>query len=104
MIITTKKVAEKLDAYLHHRLTLAKLVDWAETAMMESEFEVKHHNQIRNTVARLGLADVRAFGLTWEDCEQFLEQLGYAAQIQIVAAHANSPVVSVHERPAKYGK
>lgn len=104
MIITPKKVADKLDAYLHHRLTLAKLVDWAERAMMEGEFETKHHAQIRDTVARLGLADVRAFGLTWEDCEQFLDQLGYAAQIQIVAAHASPSAAFVHERPAKYGK
>lgn len=104
MIITTKKVAEKLDAYLHHRLTLAKLVDWAEAVMMNGEFEAKHHNQVRDTVARLGLADVRAFGLTWEDCEDLLEQLGYTASVQIVAAHATPAPALVRERPSKYGK
>jgi hypothetical protein len=29
---------------------------------------------------------VRAFGLTWEDCEQLLRQLGYSARVEIVAA------------------
>jgi len=101
MIITTQKVADKLDAYLHHRLSLAKLVDWAETAMMDGEFDAAHHDQIRDTVARLGLADVRAFGLTWEDCERFLQRLGYKAHIEISLAHV---AAFVRERPAKYGK
>lgn len=35
-------------------------------------------------MARLGLADVRAFGLTWEDCEQVLRELGYGARVEIV--------------------
>jgi hypothetical protein len=34
----------------------------------------------------LGVADVRAFGLTWEDCEQLLRQLGYTARVDIIAA------------------
>jgi hypothetical protein len=32
------------------------------------------------------LADVRAFGLTWEDCEKILHDIGFSAQIEIVAA------------------
>jgi hypothetical protein len=36
-------------------------------------------------VARIGVADVRAFGLTWENCEQLLAQLGYSAQVSIAA-------------------
>jgi hypothetical protein len=35
-------------------------------------------------VARLGVADVRAFGLTWADCEELLGQLGFSARIEIV--------------------
>ena len=45
----------------------------------------KHFGEIREVVARLGVADVRAFGLTWEDCEQLLKQLGYSAHIHIEA-------------------
>ncbi len=36
-------------------------------------------------IARLGLADVRAFGLSWEDCEELLHKLGYAARIEVVS-------------------
>jgi len=38
MTITRKTVADKLAAYLHHRLSLAQLVDWAEQAMMDGDF------------------------------------------------------------------
>lgn len=84
-VITRETVAEKLAAYLQHEITLASLVDWAESALLEGEFDSTHLTTIRDTVARLGVADVRAFGLTWEDCEQLLAQLGYSAQISIVS-------------------
>ena|ERR1051326_816602 len=105
MTITAKKVAEKIGAYLHHKLTLAQLVDWAERAMMDGVFEAKRHDLIRDTVARLGVADVRAFGLTWEDCEQFLEQLGYVARVEISETQGGSAHAIVREKPGKkYGK
>ncbi len=53
--------------------------------MMDGEFDPVHLSTIRDVVARIGVADVRAFGLTWEDCEQLLAQLGYSAQVNIIA-------------------
>jgi CBS domain containing-hemolysin-like protein len=84
--INRQVVADKLGAYLHHELSLADLVDWAESAMMQGEFDLPDVDVLRTVVARLGVADVRAFGLTWEDCEQLLRQLGYSAQVSIVAS------------------
>ena len=84
-LITREIVAEQLSAYLRHELSLAGLVAWAESAMMEGEFAPAHFTAIRDAVARIGVVDVRAFGLTWEDCEQLLAQLGYSAQVSIVA-------------------
>ena len=37
--ITSKIVADKLTAYLHGKLPLPDVVDWAENIMMESDFE-----------------------------------------------------------------
>jgi hypothetical protein len=37
-------------------------------------------------IGRLGAADVRSFGLTWEDCEQLLKRLGYTAHVDITTA------------------
>lgn len=84
MQITRQTVAHKLANYLHHEISLAELVDWAESAAMEGDFEEGHHKVVRDAVARLGLADVRTFGLTWEDCEQMLRELGYDARVEIV--------------------
>ncbi len=86
MLITRQTVAERIAAYLHHKSTLAQLVDWAENAVMESEFAEEDMETLRKVFSRLGVADVRAFGLTWEDCEQLLQELGYSARVDIVAA------------------
>ena len=86
MTITKQIVASKIAAYLRHEISLAELVDWAEKAMMEGEFADNEAAAVSGAVSRLGVADVRAFGLTWEDCEQLLRQLGYAARVDIVAA------------------
>ncbi len=86
MTITKQTVAEKIAAYLHHQLSLPQLVDWAEQAIMEEEISEREMTPVRDVVARLGVADVRAFGLTWEDCEQLLHQLGFAAEVKVVAA------------------
>lgn len=80
MSISQSIVADQLAAYLHHQLSLEELVDWAERQMIEAEFDT---DAARDAVARLGVADVRAFGLTWGDCERLLHALGYAAHIQI---------------------
>ncbi len=84
-LITRESVAEKLAAHLQHKLSLDSLVAWAESALMDGEFDPAHLSTIRDVVARIGVADVRAFGLAWEDCEQLLAQLGYSAQVSIVA-------------------
>lgn len=85
MTITRAAVTEKLAAFLRHELTLDGLVSWAESAMMDGEFDPTTLPTIRDVVARIGVADVRAFGLTWDDCEQLFTQLGYSAQVNIVA-------------------
>ena len=86
MTITKKTVANKLAAYLGHELTLGDLVEWAEHAIQEGTFEERDARLLTTVVGRIGVADVRAFGLAWEDCEQILKQLGYSARVDIFAA------------------
>jgi len=74
MTITKQTVADQIAAYLHHRITLEQLVDWAENELMAA------------VISRLGVADVRAFGLAWDDCEELLRQLGFSARIDIVTS------------------
>ena len=85
MKVSREDIANKLRAYLRHELPLAQLVDWAERAMNDGEFANDHFDAIRDAVAKLGLADVKEFGLTWEDCEALLRRLGYSARVDVVS-------------------
>ena len=84
MTITKHAVADKIAAYLHHESTLAQLVDWAERALMDGEFAAPDEAALSQVVGRLGVADVRAFGLAWEDCEELLLKLGFAPRVEVV--------------------
>ena len=86
MTITKKTVANKTAAYLHHEMTLAQLVDWSENVLMEGELADRDAGTISSVITRLGVSDVRAFGLAWEDCEELLHQLGFSPRVEVVAA------------------
>ena len=85
-MITRETLATRLRDYLQHRLTRAALVDWAEQAMMDEEFDDRDLDTVRDITSRLGLADVREFGLTWENCEGYLSRLGYRVKVDVVQA------------------
>jgi hypothetical protein len=85
-MITRETVQETLLAYLNRQLTLAELVDWAENALQDGELDPRDTELLSEVLARLGLADVRQFGLTWEDCSNYLAQLGYQVEIRVTAA------------------
>ena len=85
-MITRDTVASQLRDYLQRRTTREALVDWAERAMMDEEFDDGDLATIRDITSRLGLADVRKFGLTLEDCEGYLSRLGYEARVDVVQA------------------
>lgn len=86
MTITRQTVADRIAAYLHHEITLAQLVDWAELAMMEGTLAENDAPTLATVIGRLGVADVRAFGLAWDDCEDLLRQLGFSSRVEVVAA------------------
>jgi hypothetical protein len=90
MTVTRHEVAQEIIGYLYHRITLAQLVDWAERVMIEGEFEEQNFEALRYVVSRLGLADVRAFGMTLEDCEDFLSRLGYQMIVTVSEAQVSS--------------
>ena len=86
MTITKQTVADRIAAYLHHEITVAQLVDWSENALMDGEFAERDAATLATVIARLGVADVRAFGLAWEDCEELLHKLGFSPRVEVVAA------------------
>jgi hypothetical protein len=85
MTITKQVAAERIAAYLQHQITLAQLVDWAERALLDGEFAEQDSAVLAAVIGRLGVADVRAFGLAWEDCEDLLGRLGFSPRVEVVA-------------------
>ena len=84
-MITKKIIAGKLLAYLQHRMSLTDLVDWAEQNLMKGSYEDDSSHTIRNTLAYLGVADVKTFGLEWKDCETIMEKLGFKLEVKALA-------------------
>ncbi len=85
-MLTRKTVAQHLSDYLNNRISLAQLVDWAETAMIDPELEEGYEQVIMQALGRIGVADVKNFGLLWEDCENIMEQLGFVIKVDVERA------------------
>ncbi len=116
MKITRQITADKISDYLQGRVAQADVVDWAERAMMDEEFEPADAELLSDIIGRLSLADVAEFG--WRavagatfteggaerermrlgnpgnrdsrdiisDSEDFLRRLGYRATVTVSTA------------------
>lgn len=51
--------------------------------MRDADFEDKDFELLRDILARIGLADVREFGLSWDDCYDYLHKLGYDVKVEV---------------------
>lgn len=84
-MITKNIIAEKLLAYLQHHSSREQLVDWAENVLMQGSYEDDYSHTIRDILAQLGLADVKAFGLDYQDCENIMQKLGYTLEVKALS-------------------
>lgn len=82
-MITKQTVAEKINSYLSHHITLAELVDWSENVLLDGEIAEEDIEVVSEVVARLGVADVKNFGLLWEECDTLLQKLGYELEVKV---------------------
>jgi hypothetical protein len=84
MVLTRKALADTLIKYVNREIDLPTLVNWAEDMIREADFENRNFELIRDILARIGLADVREFGLTWDDCYNYLHKLGYNVKVELL--------------------
>ncbi|MBU4319475.1 MAG: hypothetical protein Q8N12_03125 [Thermodesulfovibrionales bacterium] len=84
MVLTRKILAEMLIKYINRGIDISGIVNWAEDMMRETDFESSNFELIKDILARIGLADVREFGLTWDDCYDYLHKLGYDVKVELV--------------------
>ena len=83
MILTRELLAEMLMRYINREIDLSSLVSWAEDMLRDADFEDRSFELIREILANIGLADVREFGLTWDDCYDYLHKLGYDVKVEM---------------------
>jgi hypothetical protein len=84
VVLTKKALADMLIRYINREIDLQTLVNWAEDMIREADFENGSLELIREILARIGLADVREFGLTWDDCYDYLQKLGYNIKVELL--------------------
>ena len=84
--VTAEILAEKITDYLLRRTSIKELVDWSENMIMEAEYSDEDFESIREILAHLGVANVRQFGLSWDNCYEFLDRLGYQLDIKVSKA------------------
>lgn len=83
MVVTKEVLTNAIAEYLNRRITKEGLVDWAENMICNAEFNGKDVALIREILAHLGLADVKEFGLSWDDCYRYLHELGHDIKVMI---------------------
>ena len=84
MVLTRKALVDMLIKYINRKIDLPTLVNWAEDMIKEADFENGSFELIRGILAHIGLADVREFGLTWDDCYDYLHKLGYNVKVELL--------------------
>jgi hypothetical protein len=52
---------------------------------MDGEFAEHDVATLSQVVSRVGVADVGAFGLAWDDCDEHLRKLGFVPRVEVVA-------------------
>ena len=86
MIVTRKILAHMLIKYINREIDISGLVNWAEDMIKEAGFESENFELLRDILAQIGLADVREFGLSWDDCYYYLHKLGYNVKVNVTEA------------------
>lgn len=83
-MVTRQVVIGKLLDYLNHRITLAVLVDWAEMALIDANFESEADIPLlMDVLTYIGAADTPDFPLTWDMLSGFLERLGALVRVEL---------------------
>ena len=83
MIVSRKMLSGMLIKYINREIDLSNLISWAEEMIKDADFENGYFELLRDILARIGLADVREFGLNWDDCYDYLHSLGYDVRVEV---------------------
>lgn len=63
MKISKDILASKILDFLNKRISVQELANWAETAMIESDYQEEYFDEISNILAKIGVINVKGFEL-----------------------------------------
>jgi hypoxanthine phosphoribosyltransferase len=75
-VLTRGAILQELSSYLNHEATLTQLVAWSQATLAEGDLSLDDERLLRDLVDRAGQPDSDSYGLTLEDCREFLGRLG----------------------------
>ena len=83
-MITRSDVVARLLDYLNRRMALAALVDWAEMALVDTDFAPEDDIEVlMDVLAYIAAADTPDFPLTWDVLAGFLDKLGAPVRVEL---------------------
>ncbi len=80
-VLTRGAILRHLNRYLNQEISASQLVAWAKETLAEGDLSEEDEVLLNDLVARAGTPGTEAFGLTIEDCSEFMERLGYELRI-----------------------
>lgn len=80
-MVTRKMVCDWLLAYLNGEVERQTLVEWARQVRRSGEVFAHDAGVVGPALARIGLAGVGGYDLTWDDCFDLIESLGFAPRV-----------------------
>jgi hypoxanthine phosphoribosyltransferase len=80
-VLTRGAILQQLSGYLNQEVTLAELVAWSRDTLADGALSPDDESVLRDLVQRAGQPDGERYGLTLEDCHEFLKRLGREMQV-----------------------
>ncbi len=82
-MITKETVKQRIQDYLLLKISLRSLVEWAEDSFMQAEFDEKDATILSDILSKIGVSNVKIFGIQWHEWNDFLSTLGYEVKIEL---------------------
>lgn len=77
-------ILQQLNAYLDRQIRISVLIEWAQDTLQKGDLSPDDETLLRDLVDRAGTPGSASFGLTLEDCAEFLGRLDQDLQITTV--------------------
>jgi hypoxanthine phosphoribosyltransferase len=80
-VLMRSAILGKINEYLHRKIRLAELVDWAQTTLDQEELSSDDESLLRDLVNQAGDPESPASGLTFEEWSRLLRRLGQELRV-----------------------